>query len=111
MNKIEIDQHTYDRLEAMSLERNESKGSIALALAEKFFGTGAAARRLNRIFVPMTPRAIEAVEKEAAKDGVTPGQWVMRAIVDGLNPAGRAQGQNPVPAEARRTANRRLRQG
>lgn len=42
MNKIEIDQHTHDRLEAMSLERNESKGSIALALAEKFFGTGGA---------------------------------------------------------------------
>lgn len=38
--KVEIDTEDNEKLEAISLERNQSKGFIALLLCEFFFGSG-----------------------------------------------------------------------
>lgn len=42
MNIEYIDADTNDTLERLSVERNESKGSIALSICENFFGKGGA---------------------------------------------------------------------
>ena len=40
MNIEMIDKETSDKLESLSLERTQSKGTIALELCEFFFGEG-----------------------------------------------------------------------
>ena len=52
MSKVEIDEHTNDRLEAISLRQNRSKGAIALAICEKLVTEGGAHRRGVRVKQP-----------------------------------------------------------
>ena len=55
---IEIDYDDNEKLEALSLERNQSKGFIALLLCENFFGSGVPHRtqkfphKQSSIFLP-----------------------------------------------------------
>ena len=43
---IDIDKDVNDRLEVLSLERNQSKGFVALTLCEIFFGKGVPHRQV-----------------------------------------------------------------